>query len=67
MERLKAQKLIANLKDAEVRVLGTESPGRSKNEWAQLRQLWPNYFIESQSRLVDYSLLRAMRLGGGIN
>lgn len=58
MERVRAHKLLANLKDADV---GTESPGRTKGQWACVHQFWMTYFSEAQAALWDYSLLRNVR------
>ena len=61
-ERVKAQKLLANLRDAEVYALGTDSPGRTKSQWACVREFWTKYFLEAQATLRTYSVLRSMNL-----
>jgi len=58
MEKVKAQKLLANLRDAEVYALGTDSPGKDKSEWACVREFWSKYFVGAQATLRSYSALR---------
>ena len=60
MERVKAQKLLANLRDAEVYALGTDSPGKDKSEWVCVREFWSKYFVEAQATLRNYSVLRTL-------
>jgi hypothetical protein len=62
IEKIKAQKLLANLRDADVYALGTDSPGRKRNEWGCAHELWTKYFLEAQATLRTYSVLRSLEL-----
>ena len=62
MEKVRAQKLLANLRDADVEVLGTDSPGRKKAEWACVRDFWMKYLAEAGARPREYSVMREARL-----
>lgn len=66
MERVKAQRLLANLRDSDVYALGTDSPGRPKSEWACVQEFWARYFSEAGGVLRQYSVLRSVDaiLGG---
>jgi len=61
MEKVRAQKLLANLKDADVEVLGTDSPGRNKAEWACVRDFWMKYLAEAGAKSREYSVTRETR------
>ena len=65
MEKVRTQKLLANLRDAEVEVLGTDVPGRSKAEWACVRDFWMRYLVEAGAQLREYSVMREMNAGHG--
>jgi len=67
MERVRSQKLLANLRDADVFALGTDAPGRTKSEWACVHEFWSQYFSEAGGFLRQYSVLRGLdgMLGGG--
>jgi hypothetical protein len=58
MEKVRTQKLLANLRDADVEVLGTDAPGRSKAEWACVRDFWMKYLAEAGARAHEYSVTR---------
>jgi len=62
MEKVRSQKLLANLRDAEVEVLGTDAPGRNKAEWACVRDFWMKYLAEAGTRSRDYSVMREAKL-----
>lgn len=62
MEKVRSQKLLANLRDAEVEVLGTDTPGRNKAEWACVRDFWIKYFGQASANLREYSVMRDARL-----
>jgi hypothetical protein len=62
MEKVRAQKLLANLRDAEVEVLGTDAPGRNKAEWACVRDFWMKYLAEAGAKSREYSVMREPRL-----
>jgi len=62
MEKVRDQKLLANLRDADVEVLGTDSPGRNKVEWACVRDFWMKYLAEAGARAREYSVTRDARL-----
>jgi len=61
MEKVRAQKLLANLTDADVEVLGTDSPGRNKAEWACVRDFWMKYLAEAGAKSREYSVTRETR------
>jgi len=61
MEKVRAQKLLANLRDADVEILGTDSPGRNKAEWACVRDFWMKYFAEAGANLRAYSVIREIK------
>jgi hypothetical protein len=58
MEKVRAQKLLANLKDADVEVLGTDAPGRDKAEWVCVRDFWMKYLAEAGAKSREYSVMR---------
>jgi hypothetical protein len=60
MERVKAQKLLANLMDADVYALGTDAPGRTKSEWACVHEFWAQYFAAAGGAVRQYSVLRSV-------
>jgi hypothetical protein len=62
MKRVRDQKLLANLRGAEVEVLGTDAPGRSKAEWTCVRDFWMRYLAEAGARAREYSVTRDARL-----
>jgi len=62
MEKVRAQKLLANLRDADVKVLGADAPGRNKAEWACVRDFWMKYLAEAGARAREYSVTRDVRL-----
>ncbi len=62
MEKIKAQKLLANLRDADVEVLGTDAPGRNKAEWACVRDFWMKYLAEAGAKSREYSVMREAKL-----
>jgi hypothetical protein len=62
MEKVRAQKLLANLRDADVEVLGTDAPRRNKAQWACVRDFWMKYLAEAGARARDYSVTRDARL-----
>jgi len=61
MEKVRAQRLLANLRDADVEVLGTDAPGRNKAEWACVRDFWMKYLAEADAKSREYSVLREMK------
>jgi len=58
MEKVRVQKLLANLKDADVEVLGTDAPARNKAEWVCIRDFWMKYLAEAGAKSREYSVLR---------
>ncbi|HEV2523406.1 MAG TPA: hypothetical protein VGT24_13585 [Candidatus Acidoferrales bacterium] len=60
MEGVKARKLLANLRDADVYALGADSPGRTKVDWACIHEFWEQYFSEAGGVLRQYSVLRSV-------
>jgi hypothetical protein len=62
MDQVRFQKLLANLRDAEVYALGTDFPGKGKSEWVCVHEFWAKYFLEAQATLRSYSVLRNLDL-----
>ena len=58
MEQVRAQMLLANLRDADVEVLGTDSPGRTKAGWECVRDFWMKYLAEAGAKSREYSVMR---------
>lgn len=63
MERVRAQKLFANPRDADVEILGTDSPRRNKAEWMCVRDFWMKYLTEAGARSCEYSVMRDAKAG----
>jgi hypothetical protein len=59
--QVKSRRLVVNLRDADVYVLGVDSAGRTKSDWLCARQFWTAYFAEAGAALRDYSVLRQMK------
>jgi hypothetical protein len=58
MGKVRAQMLLANLRDADIEVLGTDSPGRTKAEWECVRDFWMKYLAEAGAKSREYSVMR---------
>jgi hypothetical protein len=57
-EEINSQKLLPNLRDADVYALGVDSAGRKRIDWVCAREFWAKYFQETGATLRDYSVLR---------
>jgi len=62
MEAVKTRRLLANLRDSQVYVLGVDSARRSKSEWMCVHDFWVSYFAEAGATLRNYSILRSVDL-----
>jgi hypothetical protein len=57
-ERVRAQKLLANLRDADVYAMGVDAAREKRSDWVCAREFWTKYFAEAGANLREYSLLR---------
>ncbi len=58
LTKVESEKLLPDMKDVEVYVLGAHAAGRKVARWEQLRQFWVSYFRKAGANLKSYSALR---------
>jgi hypothetical protein len=58
MEKVRAQKLLANLRDTDVYAMGVDAVGKKRSDWDCSREFWTKYFAGAGANLREYSLLR---------
>jgi hypothetical protein len=61
LRKFRTQRLIPDLRDTDVYVLGAESAARKKDEWLCVREFWTAYFVEAGAKVREYSVLRTRR------